>query len=90
MKAVRSIIFIAIMLQWITPAAAQFQTGMNEKGEGYYVNPIFAGDCPDPSLLRDGDDYYMVHSSFDYYPGLLVWTEDFLADPAEYKKEVWK
>lgn len=34
---------------------------------------IFAGDYPDPSMLVDGDDYYMVHSSFDYYPGLLIW-----------------
>ena len=38
-----------------------------------YQNPIFGGDYPDPSLLRDGKDYYMVHSSFDYYPGLMIW-----------------
>jgi len=37
------------------------------------MNPIFAGDYPDPSLLRDGKDYYIVHSSFEYYPGLLIW-----------------
>ncbi|WP_442591983.1 family 43 glycosylhydrolase [Pedobacter sp. AW31-3R] len=34
---------------------------------------IFAGDYPDPSILVDGSDYYIVHSSFDYYPGLLIW-----------------
>ncbi len=38
-----------------------------------FTNPIFAGDHPDPSILRDGKDYYMVHSSFEYYPGLLIW-----------------
>lgn len=38
-----------------------------------YQNPIFAGDYPDPSILVDGEDYYMVHSSFEYYPGLLIW-----------------
>ncbi len=38
-----------------------------------FTNPLFAGDYPDPSILRDGDDYYMVHSSFLYYPGLLIW-----------------
>jgi len=38
-----------------------------------YKNPIFAGDYPDPSILRDGNDFYMVHSSFEYYPGLLIW-----------------
>ncbi len=40
---------------------------------GNFTNPLFAGDYPDPSILRDGDDYYMVHSSFLYYPGLLIW-----------------
>ena len=25
------------------------------------------------SVVRDGTDYYMVHSSFENYPGLLVW-----------------
>jgi beta-xylosidase len=52
---------------------AQYQTGKNDKGTDYYVNPIFVGDYPDPSILRDGDDYYIVNSSFEYYPGLLIW-----------------
>lgn len=39
----------------------------------HYQNPIFSGDFPDPSILVDGDDYYMIHSSFDYHPGLTVW-----------------
>lgn len=38
-----------------------------------FTNPLFHGDYPDPSILRDGEDYYMVHSSFYYYPGLLIW-----------------
>jgi beta-xylosidase len=42
-------------------------------GDGCYLNPIFPGDHPDPSILRDGDDYYMTFSSFDAYPGLVVW-----------------
>lgn len=42
-------------------------------GDGTFLNPILAGDRPDPSILKDGDDYYMTHSSFDAYPGLLIW-----------------
>jgi len=42
-------------------------------GSDYYMNPIFAGDHPDPSILRDGDTYYIVHPSFEYYPGLPIW-----------------
>jgi xylan 1,4-beta-xylosidase len=42
-------------------------------GNGTFLNPIMAGDHPDPSILRDGDDYYMTFSSFDAYPGLVIW-----------------
>ena len=42
-------------------------------GDGTFLNPILSGDQPDPSILKDGDDYYMTHSSFDAYPGLLIW-----------------
>ena len=34
---------------------------------------VFPGDYPDPSIVREGNDFYMTHSSFTYYPGLLVW-----------------
>ena len=34
---------------------------------------LFPGEYPDPSILRDGSDYYMTHSSFTYFPGLLIW-----------------
>lgn len=42
-------------------------------GNGSYLNPILAGDHPDPSVLKHGQDYYMVHSSFESVPGLLIW-----------------
>ena len=34
---------------------------------------LLAGDYPDPTILRDGDDYYMTHSPFYYAPGFLIW-----------------
>ncbi|BBF81951.1 family 43 glycosylhydrolase [Asticcacaulis excentricus] len=42
-------------------------------GDGTFLNPIMAGDHPDPSILKDGDDYYMTFSTFDAYPGLVIW-----------------
>ncbi len=42
-------------------------------GNGSFLNPVLAGDRPDPSVLKHGQDYYMVHSSFGSVPGLLVW-----------------
>jgi beta-xylosidase len=69
----KNTIIFSLLFQLSFLANAQYQTNTNAKGDGYYVNPIFAGDYPDPSILRDGSDYYIVHSSFDYYPGLLIW-----------------
>ena len=37
-----------------------------------YHNPLLPGFYPDPSICRVGDDYYMVTSSFVYYPGLPI------------------
>jgi xylan 1,4-beta-xylosidase len=42
-------------------------------GDGTFRNPVFAGDHPDPTLLRVGDDYYITFSSFDAYPGITIW-----------------
>jgi alpha-N-arabinofuranosidase len=39
---------------------------------GYYRNPVLAGFYPDPSIVRVADDYYLVTSSFAYFPGLPV------------------
>lgn len=67
------IVLTILLIQLTVLSYAQFQTSENEKGVSFYRNPVFAGDYPDPSILRDGDNYYMVHSSFEYYPGLLIW-----------------
>lgn len=39
-----------------------------------YLNPIMAGFRPDPSICRKGDTYYMVNSSFSFYPGVPIYT----------------
>lgn len=35
-----------------------------------YNNPVIPGFHPDPSVCRVGDDYYLVTSSFEYFPGV--------------------
>ncbi len=65
-------------------------------GNGKFLNPILRGNYADPSVLRDGDDYYMTHSSFDNIPGLLIWHSKDLVnwEPighalSEYVGDVW-
>lgn len=35
-----------------------------------FHNPIISGFHPDPSICRAGEDYYLVTSSFEYFPGI--------------------
>jgi xylan 1,4-beta-xylosidase len=35
-------------------------------------NPIIPGFHPDPSIVRVGDDYFIVNSTFEWFPGLPV------------------
>jgi xylan 1,4-beta-xylosidase len=41
-------------------------------GENQYLNPILPGFYPDPSICRAGTDYYLVNSSFAYFPGVPI------------------
>ena len=40
--------------------------------DSHYTNPIIKGSYPDPSICRVGDDFYIVNSSFEYFPGLPI------------------
>ena len=42
------------------------------KYEDYYRNPVRAGFFPDPSICRVGEDYYMVNSSFIFFPCIPI------------------
>ncbi|MBN1761164.1 MAG: glycoside hydrolase family 43 protein [Chitinispirillaceae bacterium] len=38
-----------------------------------FRNPIITGMNPDPSICCAGDDYYLVTSTFEYFPGLPIY-----------------
>ena len=49
------------------PVASPWKRGIEHQrqadlGDGTFLNPVFAGDRPDPSVLRDGEDYYLTSS----------------------------
>ncbi|GAF64825.1 xylan beta-1,5-xylosidase [Bacillus sp. TS-2] len=37
-----------------------------------FSNPILPGFYPDPSICRVGEDYYLVTSTFEYFPGVPI------------------
>ena len=46
---------------------------MHAQSEETFLNPILAGFYPDPAITDDGQgNYYMVHSTFAFYPGIPI------------------
>lgn len=37
-----------------------------------YRNPVLPGFYPDPSVCRVGEEYYLVNSSFEFFPGVPI------------------
>lgn len=37
-----------------------------------YSNPVLPGFYPDPSIARAGDDFYLICSSFEYFPAVPI------------------
>jgi len=69
------ILLSLLFIQLHVLSVAQVKNG-SETNKLNAICPIFRGDYPDPSILRDGDTYYIVHSSFNYFPGLLIWKSN--------------
>jgi beta-xylosidase len=59
------------------PQADQSKPNINrswipDRGDGTYRNPIIYADYSDPDVIRVGDDFYMIASSFNCVPGLPI------------------
>jgi len=52
--------------------AALMPPAKNDAPTAEYRNPILPGFYPDPSACRAGDEYYLVTSSFEYFPGVPI------------------
>jgi|GEM_PF-225103 len=50
--------------------AFAFMLGFGQLGS--YRNPVLFADYSDPDVIRVGDDYYLVASSFHYMPGVPI------------------
>jgi xylan 1,4-beta-xylosidase len=51
-----------------------------DTGRGSFLNPVFSGDHPDPAIIKVGDTFYVTFSSFDSYPGLMIWRSQDLVN----------
>ena len=62
-----------ILLAAICFLSAACQSSVNGVTEFSFRNPILPGFHPDPSICRVGEDYYIVNSTFQYFPGVPVY-----------------
>ncbi len=49
-----------------------FSAVVDPKEPTTYTNPVIPGFFSDPSVCRVGNDYYLVNSTFEYFPGVPV------------------
>lgn len=69
MKTLFSVLFSLACLSFMACSSPASKTGC---GEVQKIR-LFEGDNADPSIVLHRGIYYMVHSSFDYCPGLVVY-----------------
>lgn len=61
--------FVAILMSSPILLASNWNPDL---GNGYYKNPVIFSDYSDPDIIKVGDDFYMVASSFNAMPGIPV------------------
>lgn len=64
--------FLIYFLLIIISISAHGQVWRPDNGDGTYHNPIIFADYSDPDIVRVGNDFYMVASSFTCLPGIPV------------------
>jgi len=60
---------------WVEFAWFQYEgteTPTTEVGGDEFLNPILAGFYPDPSICRVGDEYFLINSTFAWFPGIPI------------------
>lgn len=45
-----------------------------------YLNPIIRGFHPDPSICRNGSEFFLVTSTFEFFPGVPLYRSENLAN----------
>lgn len=67
-STLKKIGILLLMLVPQSPLSAQSA----DNGDGTFTNPVMWSDCPDPDVIRVGDDFYMVSTTMHLMPGAPV------------------
>ena len=72
MKKKSAILVLLIIICLSLRAQTPFSAVANPNEKVTYHNPVIPGFFSDPSVCLVGDDYYLVNSTFEYFPGVPV------------------
>lgn len=67
-------LFVLVM---ILPAGLPAQHRVPDLGNGKFRNPVIFADCSDPDVIRVGDDFYLVSSSFNCMHSSIAESDGF-------------
>ena len=62
----------ALPLSLLLAIAAPAQVWRSDQGDGTYRNPVLFADYPDPDIIRVGEDFYFVSTTFTNSPGVTI------------------
>lgn len=71
----RVLLLVALLMSGLLQAQVKpfvSEVWVADNGDGTYKNPVLHADYSDPDVIRVGDDYYLVSSSFNHAPGLPI------------------
>ena len=75
-RAILSVVVLGLTVWGIAWACGWggeiFEDGKSLSATREYRNPVLPGFYPDPSIVRVAEDYYLVTSSFEYFPGIPI------------------
>lgn len=63
---------LILSVVWLSVVDVMAAPWAPDVGDGTYTNPILYADYSDPDLVRVGEDFYMVASSFNVMPGIPI------------------
>jgi alpha-N-arabinofuranosidase len=66
-------VFLSGCLTLLLAVSVSAQLANPYAGTSSFDNPVIAGMASDPSVCRVGDDYYLVTSTFEYFPGAPIY-----------------
>jgi alpha-N-arabinofuranosidase len=63
--------FLVVFVVLVVPSWFTHYAGADD-APTTFQNPVLSGFYADPSVCRVGDDYYLVNSTFEYFPGVPI------------------